>query len=232
MSGSRLRPVLVSSWRHCRRDPRGSTVHAAIPSNGSRLLTSDQRPRHQLRWAQVRALGGHADKPATSSMALTSHRPTAKPRDPARTSSALIPAGRLPQVGQSQCQTRSGPDRQSALWLAEPTNTRQSRHAVAARRADRTAYRWASAPAAPGRPTVGTGHGHPSHRGLGTTPDVGPQRTGRPYRHRAPRRTPMDLATILSAVVVLLVLVSAYILFRGVPSFERQPGERRPARRR
>ena len=41
----------------------------------------------------------------------------------------------------------------------------------------------------------------------------------------------MDLATILSAVVVLLVLASAYILFRGVPSFERQPGDR-PARRR
>ncbi len=42
----------------------------------------------------------------------------------------------------------------------------------------------------------------------------------------------MDLATILSAAVVLLVLVSAYILFRGVPTFERQPREHRPARRR
>ena len=41
----------------------------------------------------------------------------------------------------------------------------------------------------------------------------------------------MDLATILSAAVVLLVLVSAYILFRGIPTFQRQPRERRPVRR-
>lgn len=42
----------------------------------------------------------------------------------------------------------------------------------------------------------------------------------------------MDLATILAGAVALLILVSGWILFKGVPTFERQTRERRPARRR
>jgi hypothetical protein len=42
----------------------------------------------------------------------------------------------------------------------------------------------------------------------------------------------MDLATILAGAVALLILISGWILFNGVPTFERQTRERRPARRR
>jgi hypothetical protein len=61
---------------------------------------------------------------------------------------------------------------------------------------------------------------------------VGSQRIGRPCRHRASREDFVDLATILAGAVALLILISGWILFNGVPKLERQTRERRPARRR
>ena len=60
--------------------------------------------------------------------------------------------------------------RSAATWQWGPPWRRSS---PTWRPSDRAAYRWASASTASGGPTVGPGHGRPSHRGLGPTSWLG-----------------------------------------------------------
>jgi hypothetical protein len=41
----------------------------------------------------------------------------------------------------------------------------------------------------------------------------------------------VDLATILAAIVAVLILLSGYLLFNEMPSFGKGSSERRPGRR-